>query len=63
MSATRSALLRVAALGTVRILGIVILVRRWGQPARRPPQVITTGTSAAAQPCRASRSTARGSSS
>ena len=45
MSATRSALLRVAALGTVAILGIVILVPALGGSPRAAAQVITTGTS------------------
>src|SRR5664280_604976 len=45
MSATRSALLRMAALGTVAILGIVILVPALGGSPRAAAQVITTGAS------------------
>jgi uncharacterized protein YggE len=45
MSATRSALLRMAALGTIAILGIVILVPALGGSPRAAAQVITTGTS------------------
>jgi uncharacterized protein YggE len=45
MSATRFALLRVAALGTVAILGTVFLVPALGGSPRAAAQVITTGSS------------------
>jgi len=44
MSAARSALLRMAALGTVAILVIVILVPALGGSPRAAAQVTTTGT-------------------